>query len=103
MEPCPIWNKVFSSINSLRTHKSRFHRSKKKILSNVKEKVLPTAFENSIPSRQDINRKRYRSNQDLSNDSENTEDSEEFKPKVRKIVNEESSDSSEVEKLRYKK
>ena len=48
-----------------------------------------------------INRKRYRSNQDLSHESENTEVSEEFKPKIRKIVNEESSE--EVEKTAIRK
>ena len=40
MEPCLICNKVFSSKNSLRTHKSRFHRSKKQILKDVQKSKL---------------------------------------------------------------
>ena len=61
------------------------------------ERFYPLLLE-ILSHSQDINRKRYRSNQDLSDESENTAVSKEFKPKVRKIVNEESSNSSEVEK-----
>ena len=95
---CYICNKSYINKNSLAAHKSRYHNRNEESLNSVDGQVIPSTFGNYIPSRQDINRKWYQSNQDLSDDSENTEDSEEFKPKIRKIVNEESSDSSEVEK-----
>ena len=74
MEPCLICNKVFASKNSLRSHRSRFHRPEKKILNNVNQKVLPPTFGSIITTRRDVNRTRYPNNQDRSGETENMED-----------------------------
>ena len=111
MEPCPICNKVFSSINSLRTHKSRFHRSKKKILNNADKKVSPSQSTfGRVISRRVINRKRYPSNQDLSDKAENVVDSGKAKlmgkklTKKRPVVSEETSEDSDIDSKRgYKR
>ena len=102
MIPCTICKKFFSSKNSLRTHKSRFHNGK----------ILPlqSTFGGVITARRDINRKRYPCIQDISDESTDTEGIEKSKlmnkklSKKRPLVMEETSDDSDVEiNRRYKR
>ena len=65
MEYCNICNRKFSSKNSLRSHKSRYHKTS--------EKVLNPVIGNNISGFKEDNektRKRFRSNEDLSEQSE---------------------------------
>ena len=109
MEPCLICNKVFSSKNSLRSHRSRFHRPEKKILNNVNQKVLPTTFGSVITSRRDVNRTRYSNNQDNSSETENMEDIQKSKLIDKKLwqrpmTREETSGDSDIDsKQGYKR
>ena len=110
MEHCNICNKDFSSKNSLNSHKSRYNRSTEKISNGVDGKVLlsQSTFVGSIPLRGDINRKRSHNNEYLSDDSENTDDSNKSKLKDEKIVKkrylrDEMSEDSEVEHTHYTK
>ena len=95
MIPSIICKKVFSSKNSLRTHKSRFH--------NKKISPSQSTFGSVITARRDIKRKRYPSSQDFSNESTDTDDIEKSKlikkklSKKRPLVMEETSDDSDVE------
>ena len=111
MEPCLICNKVFASKNSLRSHRSRFHRPEKKILNNADKMVSPSQSTfGKVISRRVINRKRYPSNQDLSDKAENIMDSEKVKlmgkklTKKRPVASEETSEDSDIDSKRgYKR
>ena len=98
---CYVCNKSYVNKNSLAAHKSRYHKRKEETSSSVDGKVLPTTFGSVITSRRDVNRKRYRRNQDLSDEAENMEDSEKSKlmgkklTKKRPLASEETSEDSD--------
>ena len=71
---CSICNKSYVNKNSLAAHKSRYHKRKEDSSNRVDGKDLPSAFGSVITPSRDVNRTRYRNNQDISNKSENMED-----------------------------
>ena len=71
---CSICNKSYVYKNSLAAHKSRYHKRKEDSSNRVDGKDLSSAFGSVITPSRDVNRTRYRNNQDLSDEAENMED-----------------------------
>ena len=107
---CSICNKSYVNKNSLAAHKSRYHKRKEDSSNRVDGKDLPSAFGSVITPSRDVNRTRYRNNQDLSDEAENIMDSEKVKlmgkklTKKRPVVSEETSEDSDIDSKRgYKR
>ena len=100
---CYICNKSYVNKNSLAAHKSRYHKRKEDSSNRVDGKDLPSAFGSVITPSRDVNRTRYRNNQDLSDEAENIMDSEKVKlmgkklTKKRPVASEETSEDSDID------
>ena len=71
---CYVCIKSYVNKNSLAAHKSRYHKRKEDSSNTVDGNDLSSTFGSVITSSRDVNRARYRNNQDISNKSENMED-----------------------------
>ena len=92
---CSICNKSYVNKNSLAAHKSRYHKRKEDSSNRVDGKDLSSAFGSVITPSRDVNRTRYRNNQDLSDEAENMEDIDNKRGfKRRRSVEETSTDSN---------
>ena len=101
---CHICKKIYANKASLAAHKSRYHRSTEKISNGVDGKVLlpQSTFGDSISSRGEHIK------ENLSDESENTDDSQKSKFKVKNVMKkryltDEMSEDSEVDHKRGNK